>query len=139
MSILIFCAGMPVNKAAGKYNSSGFDAAIQEELRSAADFTAGKKLYQYMNFRKSKFSQITKIEDIREIYDNLLNGEVSDFGEQDADISPVAVLRFTVFSLVGPVCGSYVFVVLEETLSKLPGAKQFGIVARGTRTVRALE
>ena len=44
MSILIFCAGMPVNKAAGKYNSSGFDAAIQEELRSAADFTAGKKL-----------------------------------------------------------------------------------------------
>ena len=44
MSILIFCAGMPVNKAAGKYNSSGFDAAIQEELRSAADFTAEKKL-----------------------------------------------------------------------------------------------
>lgn len=35
-------------------------------------------VYQYMNFRKSKFSQITKIEDIREIYDNLLNGEVSE-------------------------------------------------------------
>ena len=35
-------------------------------------------VYQYMNFRKSKFSQITKIEDLRDIYDNLLNGEVSD-------------------------------------------------------------
>ena len=44
MSILIFCAGTPANKASGRYDSSGFDAAIAEEQRSTADFTAGKKL-----------------------------------------------------------------------------------------------
>ena len=44
MSILIFCTGMPVNKASGKYDSSGFDAAMLEELSSAADFSAGKML-----------------------------------------------------------------------------------------------
>lgn len=42
-------------------------------------------VYQYMNFRKSKFSQITKMEDLREIYDNLLNGEVSDDDKLDED------------------------------------------------------
>ncbi len=35
-------------------------------------------VYQYMNFRKLKFSQITDIEDIRSMYDNLLNGEVAE-------------------------------------------------------------
>ena len=44
MSILIFCAGLPVNKASGKYDSSGFDAAMLEEQNSMADFSAGKKL-----------------------------------------------------------------------------------------------
>ena len=44
MSILIFCAGMPVKKASGKYDSSGFDTAMLEEQNSAADFCAGKKI-----------------------------------------------------------------------------------------------
>ena len=35
-------------------------------------------VYQYMNFRKSKFSQITTIEDIREIYEKLLKDEVAE-------------------------------------------------------------
>lgn len=42
-------------------------------------------VYQYMNFRKSKFSQITKIDDIREIYDNLLNGEVAEEDKLEDD------------------------------------------------------
>ena len=44
MSILIFCAGMPVNKAAGEYDSSGFDAAVRRELESETEIPAGRKI-----------------------------------------------------------------------------------------------
>ena len=44
MSILIFCTGMPVNKASGKYDSAGFDTAMLEEQSSAADASDGRKL-----------------------------------------------------------------------------------------------
>jgi len=53
--------------------------AISAVLKKSKEEKRFKSLvYQYMNFQKSQFGSINKIEEVREIYDNLLSDELTE-------------------------------------------------------------